>query len=95
MKSNKTVFEMVNSVEIVDDGFEDILEFARRCRFSNCTHTAEIDCAIKKAISEGVLPEERFHNYYREKNETEYVSKQKNKTKTIDYMKQRKLFRRK
>lgn len=31
--------------------------------------------------------------YYRDKNEFEYVWKQKNKTKAIDYMKQLKLFR--
>ncbi|WP_254434103.1 hypothetical protein [Halobacillus sp. Marseille-Q1614] len=76
-----------------DHGFEDIFELFKRCKFSNCTHTNEPACAVQEAILEAILSEEHFHNYYREKNETEYISKQKNKTKARDYMKQRKLFR--
>lgn len=94
MKFNKKVFEIIDSVENLDNGFEDILELSRKCKFSDCTHTTEPDCAVKKEISEGILSEERFNNYYRVKNESEYVFEQKNKTKAIDYMKQRKLFQR-
>jgi putative ribosome biogenesis GTPase RsgA len=94
MKSNKKVFEIIDYVENLDDGFEDILELSKRCRFSDCTHTTEPDCAVKKAIAEDILSEERFNNYYKAKNEAEYVSEQKNKTKAIDYMKQKKLFER-
>ncbi|MCQ6268213.1 hypothetical protein M1K46_21605 [Fictibacillus sp. WQ 8-8] len=94
MKRNKKIFEIIDSVDNIDNGFEDLLELSRRCKFSDCTHTNETDCAIKHALSEGILSEERFNNYYRDKNEGEYVSKQKNKTKAIDYMKQRKLFQR-
>jgi len=94
MKFNKKVSEIIDSVENLDNGFEDILELSTRCKFSNCTHTIEPDCAVRTAISEGSLSEERFNNYYRFKNEAKYVSKQKNKTKAIDYMKQKKLFER-
>ncbi|WNB91741.1 hypothetical protein [Bacillus sp. NEB1478] len=92
MKSNKKVFEIIDSAEGFDNGFEDLLALSATCRFSDCTHTNETDCAVKKAISEGILPEDRLNNYYRIKNEASYVSKQQNKTKAIDYMKQRKLF---
>lgn len=68
------------------------LELSKKCKFSNCTHTTEPDCAVKGAISEGILSEERFNTYYRIKHEAEYVSEQKNKTKAIDYMKKKKLF---
>ena len=94
MKFNKRVYEILDSVENLENGFEDILELSRRCKFSDCTHTTELDCAIKKAISEGILSEERLNNYDRAKNEAEYVSEQKNKTKAIDYMKKLKLFQR-
>lgn len=92
MKFNKRASEIIDTVENLDNGFEDIIELSMRCKFSNCTHTNEPDCAVKKAISEGFLSEERFNNYYKFKNEAKYVSKQKNKTKAIDYMKQKKLF---
>lgn len=94
MRFNRKVLEIINSVENLDNTFEDILELSKECKFSNCTHTTEHDCAVKKAISEGILSEERFNNYYRIKHEAEYVSEQKNKTKAIDYMKQKKLFQR-
>ncbi|ENQ3107941.1 hypothetical protein ACEOWJ_004046 [Bacillus cereus] len=94
MKLNKKVFEIIDSVENLDDGFEDILELSMKCKFSNCTHTTEPGCAVKKAISEGVFSVESFNNYFRVKNEAIYVSEQKNKTKAIDYMKQLKLFQR-
>jgi len=94
MKSNKKVFEIIDSIENLDNGFEDILELSLRCKFSDCTHTTEPDCAVKEAISAGILSEKRFNHYYRAKNEASYVSEQKNKTKAIDYMKQLKLFER-
>jgi putative ribosome biogenesis GTPase RsgA len=94
MTFNKKVSEIISSDENLDNVFEDILELSRSCKFSDCTHTTEDNCAVKKAISDGTLSEERFNNYFRDKKEAEYVSKEKNKTKAIDYMKQRKLFKR-
>lgn len=93
MKVNKKVSDSIDSVDNFVNGYEDILELSRSCRFSNCTHTNETSCEVKDAISNGILSEERFNNYYRDINESVYVAKQKNKTKAIDYMKQRKLFR--
>jgi ribosome biogenesis GTPase len=94
MKFNNKVSEIIDSVENLDNEFEDILELSKRCKFSHCTHITENDCAVRKAISEGIISEEHFNNYYRVKNEAEYVYEQKNKTKAIAYMKQKKLFQR-
>lgn len=93
MKFNKKAFEKIDSDENLDLGFEDIVELSKRCKFSNCSHTNEPECAVKKAIVEGTLTEERVNTYFREINEAIYISHQKNKTKAVDYMKQRKLFR--
>jgi putative ribosome biogenesis GTPase RsgA len=95
LKKYTKVFEIIDSIENLDNDFEDILELSRRCKFSNCTHTIEPECAVKKAISKGTLTEERINNYYRLKKEADYISEKKNKTKAIDYMKQRKLFQKK
>jgi putative ribosome biogenesis GTPase RsgA len=91
MKSYKKGSDVTNS-ENIEDEYPKILDLSTRCKFTDCTHTSENDCAVKEAISKGILLEETFHNYYREKKEAEHISKQKNKTKAIDYMKQRKLF---
>jgi putative ribosome biogenesis GTPase RsgA len=92
MGFKKKVDEIINSAKNLDNEFEDILELSSRCKFSNCTHTTEPDCEVRNAICQGILSEERFKYYYRIKHEAEYVSEQKNKTKAIAYMKQRKLF---
>ena len=92
MKKFNEVFEIINSVENLENDFEDILELSKRCKFSDCTHTTEPHCAVKDAISQGILSVSRFNNYYKLKNEAQYVSEKKNKTKAIDYMKQKKLF---
>jgi len=94
LKTNKKVYAVIGSTENIDNGYADIAELSRSCRFSDCTHTTETDCAILAAIASGHLSEDRFNRYFREKNEAVYVSKQRNKTKAIDYMKQLKLFAR-
>jgi ribosome biogenesis GTPase len=82
----------MDSVENLDKGFKQISELSRLCKFSNCTHTTESECAVKKAISEGILSVESFNTYYRLKREAEYVSGKKNKTKAVDYMRKKKMF---
>ncbi|OIU71811.1 hypothetical protein [Rossellomorea aquimaris] len=92
MNFSKEEYDLVYSEEYEPEGFEDIKELADRCKFSNCTHTVEPHCAVLKSISDGVLAEDRFIAYYREKNEALHVASHKNKTKAVDYLKQRKLF---
>lgn len=88
----KKRFEIIDFKETLDLGYEEIINLSRQCKFSNCTHTNESHCSVKKAISHGTLSEQLFNSYYRDLNESQYVSKQSNKTKAIDYMKQLKLF---
>ena len=40
--------------------FDDIVALVQECRFSNCAHTTEPGCAIRAAIAEGSLSEERY-----------------------------------
>ncbi|MGG4170091.1 hypothetical protein ABEW00_21830 [Rossellomorea vietnamensis] len=88
------VRDFVDTEFTAEAGYEDILELSRACKYSNCTHITEEDCAVQRAIQEGTLSVERFNAFYKDKNEAEYVTKQKNKTKAIEYMKQRDLFKR-
>lgn len=40
--------------------FEDIAKEGMRCRFANCKHIHEPDCAVKQALAEDALSETRF-----------------------------------
>ncbi|ADY57506.1 ribosome biogenesis GTPase RsgA [Syntrophobotulus glycolicus DSM 8271] len=60
--------ESVNLVKT----FADIDEFAERCRFKDCLHENEPGCAVKKAIEEGLITQERLQNYKKLKREAKY-----------------------
>ena len=52
--------------------FADIEDLALLCRFSDCTHTKEPGCAVKKALEDGILSGDRLESYFKLKNEAEY-----------------------
>ena len=54
-----------NSISEITHGFRDVRKFYGACKFSNCSHTNEPGCAMKKAVSDGLLNEQRFNNYLR------------------------------
>lgn len=58
----------------IDGSFSDILELTRSCRFSNCTHTREAGCSVLAALEKGELSEERYRNYLKLLNESEYYN---------------------
>ena len=52
--------------------FADIDELSTKCKFSDCTHSNEPNCAVKKAINEGLLTEDRLSSYLKLKKEAKY-----------------------
>lgn len=54
--------------------FADIDELSAGCKFNDCTHTREPNCAVKKAINDGLLSEERLASYLKLKKEARYES---------------------
>ena len=49
----------------LDDAFEDITALGTACRFRDCTHDTEPECAVKTAVAEGRLSADRLANYQR------------------------------
>ena len=77
----------IESVDL-NKAFVDIDELAQLCRFKDCKHENEPDCAVRKAIENGSVEEERFLNYRKLKKEAKYEglnAKQIEKEKT-DHM---------
>ena len=44
-------------------GFREIMEFAEHCRFHNCLHLNEPNCAVNEALAKGKIAESRYLNY--------------------------------
>jgi ribosome biogenesis GTPase len=43
--------------------FEDIERLAQGCRFRDCSHRSEPDCAVRRAVEAGELPASRLESY--------------------------------
>lgn len=52
--------------------FADIDELSAECKFHDCTHTNEPNCAVQKAINKGLLSADRLANYLKLKKEDKY-----------------------
>jgi ribosome biogenesis GTPase / thiamine phosphate phosphatase len=64
--------------EATAQSFTDIEELAGLCRFKDCRHLAEPDCAVHAAIDAGRLSQERVSNYLKLQKEQEYRSRREN-----------------
>jgi len=47
----------------IDHFFPEIFEIGRQCEFDDCTHTHEINCAVKQAVEEGKISITRYESY--------------------------------
>jgi len=54
---------LLDAQDGVDEVFSDVLELASKCRFSDCQHIAEPDCAVQGAIEDGVLDATRLERW--------------------------------
>ncbi|MFC2097579.1 ribosome small subunit-dependent GTPase A [Bacteroidota bacterium] len=44
--------------------FPEIFKISKKCRYHNCTHINEPDCAVKGAVEDNIISESRYQNYY-------------------------------
>jgi len=59
----------------IDDTFADISELSRQCRFNNCSHTKENECAVLAALKDGTISQEHYQNYIKMNKESVYHEK--------------------
>lgn len=45
--------------------FPEIFKASKDCEYHNCSHTHEINCAVKNSVEKGVISETRYRNYLR------------------------------
>jgi len=47
----------------IEEHYEEIYKKGSDCKFPNCTHTHEIDCAVKEAVENGEISALRYDSY--------------------------------
>ncbi|MCL2564946.1 MAG: ribosome small subunit-dependent GTPase A [Defluviitaleaceae bacterium] len=59
--------------EALSHNFSYIEELFSNCRFSNCSHVSEPDCAVNKALEDGSLPHEQWERYCTQVKEVRFI----------------------
>lgn len=52
--------DTTNGLEIT---FDTILQYARNCKFKDCTHTSEAGCSVMEAVENGKIDQSAYENY--------------------------------
>ncbi len=56
----------------IDNLFDEITVLAKKCKYADCAHTHEPNCAVLNALKSSMLDNRRYDNYIRLKKEAEY-----------------------
>ncbi len=56
----------------IENFFDEISVLARNCKYVDCTHIHEPDCAVLAAVKDGKLDPEKYSNYINLKKEADY-----------------------
>ncbi|MDZ4702168.1 MAG: ribosome small subunit-dependent GTPase A [Rhodothermales bacterium] len=56
----------------IDDAFDEIASLAGQCKFSDCSHTSEVGCAVQAALAAGDIEPERYAHYIKLQKESAY-----------------------
>jgi ribosome biogenesis GTPase len=64
-----------------DDGlgkpFKDIEDLAKKCRFVDCSHEQEPDCAVQASVRDGILDARRLESYLKLRREVRFLALKK------------------
>jgi ribosome biogenesis GTPase len=71
--------QLSDHVEGVKTQFADIEELIKSCRFGDCQHQTEPGCAIKKALADDTLAEDRWRSYQKLEAEVRHGLRKQNK----------------
>ena len=64
--------------------FDNILELAQSCHFTDCRHRDEPRCAVKQAIEAGTLSADRLEGFFKLQDEMESLDARKDVRAQID-----------
>jgi ribosome biogenesis GTPase len=59
----------------LDAAFADVATITRRCRFGDCRHDGEPGCAIRAALEDGSLAEDRWRSFQKLQREQAYAAR--------------------
>ncbi len=70
--------QLWNQGDSLSSSFQDVEELAKACRYRDCTHQKEPHCAVRKAIADGELDQNRLQSYFKLQRELAYMERKTN-----------------
>jgi ribosome biogenesis GTPase len=70
--------------ESMRETFDDVEALAAGCHFTDCRHRDEPRCAVKQAVADGALPQERYDSYHKLQQEMSHLERQQDERAQID-----------
>ena len=64
----------IGDTQEISHGFREIHEHGQQCRFANCVHVREPNCAVKNAVDAGTISARRYESYRRLRNTTQKLA---------------------
>jgi ribosome biogenesis GTPase len=74
--------------------FQDVEDLAAQCRFADCGHAKEPDCAVRAALTAGTLDADRFESWRKLQRELEHLAIKQDARARSDVRKERRRFAR-
>jgi ribosome biogenesis GTPase len=68
--------EVLGAEDGVESAFDDVADLAAACRFSDCRHNGEPGCAVRAAIADGRLDEDRLESHQKLERELAHAARQ-------------------
>jgi ribosome biogenesis GTPase len=72
--------QLWGSFDALNESYSDVYELSLRCKYRDCSHEQEPYCAVKEAVQDGSLSQERLESYRKQYTELSLLSQRK-----IDY----------
>lgn len=65
----------------IEEAFTDIEDLALNCKFTDCSHDQEPGCAVRSALENGTLEQERYESYLKLRREADFIASKSSVTK--------------
>jgi ribosome biogenesis GTPase len=65
--------------EGLEEAFDDVTSLFAHCRFNDCRHESEPDCAVRAALADGTLPADRWESYLNLERELQHLERRQDK----------------
>lgn len=63
---------LVGASDGVEESFDDIRDLSEECRYADCTHSQEPNCAVREAVIKRELSEERYRSFMKLRKESDF-----------------------